>query len=141
MSDLKNIEKKVEELTDTVSDVDCAKEIEVRVKIEDISLEIENQGSGFWGGLLGGIAGGALGALGSAVQGVISQKGQIASAVADNATSAVNGVLAKGAGGLSLSNMGSKFTNMCQKFDALSSLQRTTESAQNLINRKLNNLV
>ena len=141
---LSNLDSKAQEILDAHEElaeaVDCVKTIQVKISTEDMKIAIESGGSSFWGNLLGGVAGGALGGLGSALGSVISTKGQIASAIGSNALGSINGVLAK-AGAGTLSDMGKRVTGMGQAFDGFTAFQRTSEAAQQLINRKLNNLV
>ena len=140
-SNINQLNAKAEEMLDKYEDfeeaLDCVKTIRVVVSAEDIKIAIESGGSSFWGNLLGGIAGGALGGLGSALGSVISTKGQIASMLGQNAMSTVNSTL-KDVGINSLKDMGKNVSNMGKKFDAYNAFQRTTESAQQLLQRKIN---
>ena len=127
----------LEKYEDFEEALDCVKTIRVVVSAEDIKVAIESGGSSFWGNLLGGIAGGALGGLGSALGSVISTKGQIASMLGQNALSSVNSTL-KDVGVNGLKDMGKNVKDMGKKFDAYNAWQRTSESAQQLLQRKIN---
>lgn len=57
--------------------------LRITVKVEDINLAVTSAISSFWGSLIGGIAGGALGALGQALNGALTTKGQIFDSLTD----------------------------------------------------------
>ena len=57
--------------------------LRITVKVEDINLAVTSASSSFWGSLIGGIAGGALGALGQALNGALTTKGQIFDSLTD----------------------------------------------------------
>ena len=68
-------------------------QLKITVKVEDINLAVTSAGSSFWGNLIGGIAGGALGAIGQALNGALTTKGQIFDSLTDGVPDIVDSKL------------------------------------------------